>query len=320
MVHLVTKAVQLLLAFSGGICMSAAPAPMKAPSFARPAVLRGVRIVSLALNLPGPAALWRLRAMGARCLKIEPPSGDPMANYSLAAYQAMHSGLPTRTLDLKTPRGQAALRRQLARTDVLLTSFRPSALAKLDLVPAVLQQAFPGLSCITIVGAAGAAAETPGHDLTYQAEVGLVPGLSLPPSLLADMGGALATSEAVLQAVLAQRQSGRGIVREVALAGSAQWLAWPLTWGLTGTGDLLGGGHAGYRVYPCRDGRVAVAALEPHFALRLCQQAGVSLASPADMLLPAVHAAIGAWLATRSRRQLARLALQHDLPLHPLPA
>ena len=35
--------------------------------------LRGVRIVSLALNLPGPAALMRLHALGARCLKVEPP-------------------------------------------------------------------------------------------------------------------------------------------------------------------------------------------------------------------------------------------------------
>ncbi len=31
--------------------------------------LRGTRIVSLALNLPGPAALRRLANMGARCTK-----------------------------------------------------------------------------------------------------------------------------------------------------------------------------------------------------------------------------------------------------------
>jgi len=291
-----------------------------APSFGRPAVLRGVRIVSLALNLPGPAALWRLRAMGARCLKVEPPGGDPMAQYSARAYQALHDGLPTRVIDLKQPRGQAALQRLLARSDVLLTSFRPSALRKLGLDDLTLRKRLPALSCITIVGASGVAAEVPGHDLTYLAEAGLVPGLDLPPSLLADMGGALATSEAVLQAVLAQRQSGRGLRREVALADAAHWLAWPRTWGLTGPGDLLGGRHAGYRVYPCRDGRVAVAALEPHFAARLCQQVGITLTQPSDILLPAVHDAVGAWLAARSRHQLDRLAVQHDLPLHTLPA
>ena len=37
----------------------------------------------------------------------------------------------------------------------------------------------------------------------------------------------------------------------------------------------VGGAHAGYRIYPCKDGRVAVAALEPHFAAALCEVAGV---------------------------------------------
>ena len=42
--------------------------------------LRGVRVVSLALNLPGPAALMRLAQMGASCTKVNPPQGDPMAD------------------------------------------------------------------------------------------------------------------------------------------------------------------------------------------------------------------------------------------------
>jgi alpha-methylacyl-CoA racemase len=35
--------------------------------------LKGVRVLSLALNLPGPAALMRCREMGASCVKLEPP-------------------------------------------------------------------------------------------------------------------------------------------------------------------------------------------------------------------------------------------------------
>ena len=37
-------------------------------------VLRGVRVLSLALNLPGPAAMMRLHDMGAHCTKLEPPT------------------------------------------------------------------------------------------------------------------------------------------------------------------------------------------------------------------------------------------------------
>ena len=36
--------------------------------------LKGVRILSLCLNLPGPAALMRCRQMGATCVKLEPPA------------------------------------------------------------------------------------------------------------------------------------------------------------------------------------------------------------------------------------------------------
>ena len=105
------------------------------PSQAMPAVqvLQGVRVLSLALNLPGPAALMRCRRMGAHCTKLEPPHGDPMAHYNRPAYAQLHEGVKVESADLKTAEGQALLHRELARTDVLLTSFRPSALIKLGL-------------------------------------------------------------------------------------------------------------------------------------------------------------------------------------------
>ena len=107
-----------------------------------PQPLKGVRVLSLCLNLPGPAALQRLRAMGASCLKFEPPppagaatgiSGDPMSIYSASGYAALQDGIPTRVLNLKTEAGQANLHKALAKSDVLMTSFRPSALVKLGL-------------------------------------------------------------------------------------------------------------------------------------------------------------------------------------------
>ena len=35
-----------------------------------PNALKGVRVLTLALNLPGPAAVMRLKAMGAQCTKL----------------------------------------------------------------------------------------------------------------------------------------------------------------------------------------------------------------------------------------------------------
>lgn len=276
------------------------------------APLDGVRVLSLALNLPGPAALLRCRAMGATCLKLEPPGGDPMALYNRPAYAALHEGVEIRPVDLKTEAGQRQLHAELAKTDVLLTSFRPSALAKLQLDWATLQARHPALSQVAIVGAPGERAEEPGHDLTYLAESGLVTGTELPPTLYADMGGALLASEAVLKAMLLRSRRPGGVYLEVALNASADWLALPRTWGLTQPDGAVGGAHAGYRVYPCADGRVAVAALEPHFAARLGEAAQLH---SKDMMAPATHEALAAWIAQRTRAELDAMARERDVPL-----
>ena len=296
--------------------------------------LKGIRILSLALNLPGPAAFWRCRQMGATCIKLEPPApasmplgtpGDPMGYYNKSTYAQLHEGMRVMTADLKTEKGQNALHRELAKADVLLTSFRPSALVKLKLEWKALHKRYPALSQVAIVGAAGARAEEPGHDLTYLADNGLVNGLELPPTLYADMGGSLMASEAVLKAVMSQKSKGTGVFIEVALADAAGYLALPRTWGLTrppganGKNDIggsVGGGHAGYRVYPCKDGRVAVAALEPHFAAALCGAAGIAHHGMLTMLAPATHAGVAAFYLTRTRRELDKLSVAKDIPMH----
>ena len=298
--------------------------PLKSPAL-RP--LRGVRVLSLALNLPGPAALMRCKQMGATCVKLEPPppagsapgaSGDPMSWYKRAAYDEMHQGVRVGVTDLKTDKGQKALHRELAKADVLLTSFRPSALRKLGLEWKVLHKLYPALSIVAIVGAPGARADEPGHDLTYQAESDLVTGLDLPPTLYADMGGSLMASEAVLQAMLVRQQKGKGCYVEVALSEAAAYLALPRSWGVTKPGEAVGGGHAGYQVYACQDGRVAMAALEPHFAKALCAVAGVADASIQSMLLPATRQAIADYLLTKTRKALDKLSIEKDIPLYTL--
>lgn len=288
------------------------------------APLHGLRILSLALNLPGPAALMRCRRMGATCTKLEPPGGDPMAHYDPGAYAEMHEGVKVLQANLKTAAGQELLHRELARTDVLLTSFRPSALAKLGLGWKELHSRYPTLSQVAIVGAPGARVEEPGHDLTYLADNGLVPGLDLPATLYADMGGSLMASEAVLQAALRkhERYAGtgdphpQGLYLEVALSDAAGYLALPRRWGLTQPTGPVGGAHAGYRVYPCKDGRVAVAALEPHFAAGLCAAAGVAKSDIRAMHASETHQAVAAFFAARTRAELDQLAAEQDLPIH----
>jgi crotonobetainyl-CoA:carnitine CoA-transferase CaiB-like acyl-CoA transferase len=293
------------------------------PSSARKTLrpLKGVRVLSLALNLPGPAALMRLAQLGATCVKIEPPSGDPMQHYSQSAYAQLHQGVKVRSADAKSDKGMAIIHAELAKADVLITSFRPSALVKLGLGWKALHKLYPALCQVSIVGACGERAEEPGHDLTYQAEHGLVNGQSLPATLYADMGGSLAATEAVLAALRQrdQHKTGKGIHLEVGLAESAGYLALPRAWGMTTPKGMVGGLHAGYQVFACKDGRVALAALEPHFAKRLCDAASVADSSLKSMISAKTTGAVAKFLASQTRKALDKLAVEKDIPLHTLP-
>lgn len=290
--------------------------------------LESIRILSLALNLPGPAALMRCRRMGARCVKLEPPSGDPMRHYNPSAYEELHEGVKLVRADLKTEGGHETLHAELAKADVLLTSFRPSAMEKLGMGWKTLHHRYPALSQVAIVGSPGTRAEEPGHDVTYLAENGLVPGLELPSTLYADMGGSLMACEAVLQAALRRREPytgtgdphPEGVYLEVALSEAAAWLGTPRRWGMTLPQGAVGGAHAGYRVYACRDGRVAAAALEPHFAAGLCEAAGVKNGADIQtMFAPSTHDAVRAFFASKTRQELDRMAAERDLPLYTMP-
>jgi crotonobetainyl-CoA:carnitine CoA-transferase CaiB-like acyl-CoA transferase len=209
---------------------------------------------------------------------------------------------------------------------VLLTSSRPGALARLGLDGATLREALPELAWVAIVGDYAPLDEVPGHDLTYQAEAGLIDG-QLPPTLWADMVGSLLAVEATLQAVLLQRDAALARLRglpvpessglhcQVSLAEAARYAAQPRQHGLTAPGALLGGAHPGYQVLRCRDGWVALAALEPHFLAGWRRCLGLDGADDA-----ALTAAAPAWCLARDAATLNELAQQQDLPLLAWPA
>jgi len=232
--------------------------------------LDGIRVVTTALNVPGPVACARLQALGASIAKVEPPEGDPLQGFARGWYEALHEGVEIGRLDLKSDTGRRATASMLASADLLVTAQRPSALARMGLAPEALAR-FPRLCHVAIVGRTDGDAEAPGHDLTYLAACGLVRPGALPPTLFADMAGAERAVSAALTLLYAR---GRGGARTaaVSLAEVAATLAQPLAAGLTRPGAVVGGGFAGYHLYEARKGWIAVAALEPRFARRLAEK------------------------------------------------
>jgi alpha-methylacyl-CoA racemase len=84
--------------------------------------LDGVRVVTMAQNVPGPLAAARLSQAGARVTKIEPPDGDPFLAVSPEWHAELHAGVPIERLDLKSADGHARLMTLLHDADVFITS------------------------------------------------------------------------------------------------------------------------------------------------------------------------------------------------------
>jgi alpha-methylacyl-CoA racemase len=271
-----------------------------------PGALEGIAVVTLALNVPGPVAAARLRDLGARVTKIEPPQGDPLASLAPRWHEALHRGCSVKSLDLKTPTGRTALDALLQGADLLLTSSRPSALARLGLGWGELHARHPELAHVAIIGAPPPDDEHPGHDLTFVAQLGLVEPPALPRTLLADLAGA-ERAAGVAAVLLLRRARGLGAAfAAVSLREAARPFRQPLTHGLTAPGSVLGGGSSTYRMYRARDAWIALAALEPHFVQRLCAALGVE--TPSEATLTKIFA-------ERDARDWELWASQNDVPL-----
>lgn len=268
-------------------------------------LLAGVSVLSLAINLPGPLTAARLTTMGASVTTVIPPSGDPLRVYNKEWFDDLHVGQQVLTLDLKVPEGAATLRELLKAADIVITSSRPSALARLGLDPRTLANLFPRLCQIAIVGESGEKSENPGHDLTYQAINGLIDPPHMPTTLIADMAGAERATQVALAALIYRDRTGHGSHHEIALADVARDMAQPRTRGLTAPGGGLGGGIGLYGIYETRSDWVALAAIEPHFAQRVLTELDVD-GSPAS---------IAAVMKTKTADQWQEWAQHLDIPL-----
>ena len=102
--------------------------------------LDGVVVADLTRLLPGAAATQMLADFGAEVIKIEDPAGGdyarrmpPLINGEGAVFRRVNRGKKSVALDLKSPFGQAALRRIAGRVDVIGEGNRAGVMARLGL-------------------------------------------------------------------------------------------------------------------------------------------------------------------------------------------
>jgi crotonobetainyl-CoA:carnitine CoA-transferase CaiB-like acyl-CoA transferase len=273
-------------------------------------LLRGMQVLVLAVNVPGPAAAARLHELGATVIKIEPPEGDPLAEANQDWYEALVSGLNVVQLNLKETYDRTRLDALLGETDLLVTAIRPSALERLEIGWSELHSKYPRLSQTAIVGYPPPKQNVPGHDLTYLAGLGLLAPPELPRTLLADLAGAERAVSASL-ALLLGRELGQGPgYTEVPLAEAAALFGEPLRYGITAPGGMLGGGLPSYNLYRAREGWVSLAALEPHFWQKLLGELELQTADREELARVFLTRAAEEWQTWAAERDLPIAALR----------
>jgi alpha-methylacyl-CoA racemase len=273
-------------------------------------LLSGIKIISLALNAPGPVAAARLTRLGAEVTKVEPPSGDATSRAAPKWYKSLCQGQTVLRLDLKDAGGRAQLDGMLATADLLLASFRPSALQRLGLDWDSLHGRHPRLSFVGIIGYPAPHEERTGHDLTYQSDFGLLRPPEMPPTLFVDLAGAERAVSMALALLNKAARTGEAGCAWVSLHECARDLAEPIKAGLTSAGGLLGGGYPLYGFYQASDGWVAIAALEPHFAERLLSELGLKKAERAELERIFLQRSAADWESWAAERDLPIAAVR----------
>lgn len=276
-------------------------------------LLQGVKIVSLSINAPGPVAAARLARMGAEVTKVEPPAGDPLKIAARSWYDSLCRGQTVITLDLKDSPQRRQLDDLLETADLLLASFRPSALRRLGLDWESLHARHPRLCFAGIVGYPPPREEQSGHDLTYLADTGLLSPPALPLSLYVDLAGAERCVSLALALLVSLARTGKAACGFVSLYQCALELAQPLQAGLTVPGaGVLGGGSVFYSMYQASDGWIAVGALEPHFAKRLILELGLPSADRDELTRIFLTRTAAGWQEWAAQRDLPLAAITHQ--------
>lgn len=260
--------------------------------------LDDIVVLDLSRYLPGPLLTRLLADLGARVIKVEPPTGEglrwmpPRTNGMGTTFGSLNAGKDSIAVDLKKPEGQAVVRALLPKVDVLVEGFRPGVMDRLGLGWDDLRAAFPRLVGVSLsgYGQSGPLSQRAGHDLNYVARAGLL-GLwgpadgppAVPGVQMADVaGGTWPAAVGVLAALRARDRSGRGRHLDISLFhgvfGFAPYAVPQAAAGIVeprGAGVLTGGAPC-CRCYRTADDRfVAFSPLEPNFFDTFCALAEV---------------------------------------------
>ncbi|HEX7096037.1 MAG TPA: CoA transferase, partial [Acidimicrobiales bacterium] len=226
-----------------------------------------VTVLELGYFYAAPFAMTLLAELGARVIKVEPPTGDPARRNWVTDYDKETVGKESIVADLKTPEGLRIVHQLAERADVLLHNFRPGVPERLRIDPGTMLEINPRLVYVYggAFGSKGPWARKPGFHSSPNAIAGvgiIEAGAGNPPvnRTYADPAGALATAVCTLIALHARERTGKGQYVETTMLSSMAYAVsgWSITYPGKEPGPLPDSGqhgfHALHRLYDTGDG------------------------------------------------------------------
>jgi crotonobetainyl-CoA:carnitine CoA-transferase CaiB-like acyl-CoA transferase len=298
--------------------------------------LDGIRVVEAATLFAAPLAGMFLGDYGADVIKIEHPRRvDPARGHGPSKdgaglwFKALGRNKRLVTLDLSKPDGRDLFLRLAGTADVVLENFRPGTLERWGLGPDELSAENQRLVLARVsgFGQTGPYASRPGFGTLAEAISGFAalngepdgPPL-LPPLALADGVAALATAFAIMVALRAREQTGRGQVVDTSLIEPLMTLLGPQVTAFDLLGELQprtgnrSSHNAPRNVYRTADGSwVAVSASAGSIAERvlrlvgrpdLAEQPWFATGSGRVAHVDEIDDAVAAWIAARPRDEV----------------
>ena len=204
-----------------------------------PAPLEGIRVVEIASFVAAPSGGALLADLGAEVIKVEVPEGEIYRHTKphMGGYKSDFDGGPpfemdnrgkrSLALDLGRPEARDALRRVIARADVVLTNLLPGRQRKYGLDPDSLRAQQPALIHATLngYGVRGDEADAPAFDYTaYWARTGMMDMFRAPDAIPAylrpgvgDHAAGMSLVAGILAALRVRDRTGDGQAIEVSL-------------------------------------------------------------------------------------------------------
>ena len=246
-------------------------------------IFEGIMVLDLTNNLAGPIATAMMADFGAEVIKVEKPVfGDDSRAWPVqiggtsSLFVQANRGKKSIVLDFKSKSDMEILRKLIKKTDVLVESFKPGVMSKINLTYDDLCKLNPSIimCSVSAYGQTGPYRDRPGYDLIAQAMSGVMsftgdpdgPPMKLGPAV-ADNTAAYHAFGAISAALFHRCRTGEGQFIDVSLLECMTMQIDCLEVVTAGVDVKRTGNHSNvltpYGVFGKKSGGMMIAALNP---------------------------------------------------------